>query len=205
MCPAGPRYSELEDNFLRSNYDTMSTRELASGIGRGTGSVSDRLQALGVRRWKSRAFTPEEDEAIRAGFGTSSVAVGRALGRDAAVVRSRAVRLGRGKWKRPLKDFRGYKVARIERGDGSLSRRIGEHRDVMERTLRRSLADVEVVHHINLKKRDNRIENLYLCADGAAHLRTHHSINGLIASLLERGSIRFNRDRGVYELCEISK
>jgi hypothetical protein len=30
-------------------------------------------------------------------------------------------------------------------------------------------------------------------------------MDGLIAELLERGIIRFDRDEGVYRLCEISK
>ena len=75
----------------------------------------------------------------------------------------------------------------------------------MERILGRCLTDDERVHHINFRKRDNEPENLFLCADTSAHSRAHHSINGLVADLLERGIIHFNGTEGVYELCDIRK
>ena len=183
----------------------MSYRELADHVGRSEKSVSDRLHGLGVQKWKSRPFSEEEDEAIRAGFGGNSAELARKLGRPASVVRTRAVRLGLGKWKRGLGDFRGYKITEIRRGDGSLSRRVPEHRTVLEEHLGRLLTDDEVVHHINGRKRDNGIENLFLCANVSAHSRAHHSIVGLLADLLERGIIRFDRNKGVYELCAIRK
>jgi hypothetical protein len=72
----------------------------------------------------------------------------------------------------------------------------------MERVLGRPLTDRERVHHINVRKRDNAEDNLYLCASGSEHSRVHQSINGLVAALLERGIIRFDRAGGVYQLCE---
>ena len=46
---------------------------------------------------------------------------------------------------------------------------IAIHRQNMEKTLGRSLKREEVVHHINGIKKDNRIENLALCSNQAAH------------------------------------
>lgn len=205
MRPASRLYTESEDAFIVANYSSMSYRELASHLGRNEGSISDRLRKLGMAKWKSRPFTPKEDEAIRAGFGGNSAELAGQLGRPPSVVRTRAIRLGLGKWKRRYKDSNGYKVSRIERGDGSLSRRVPEHRHVMEQHLGRVLADHEVVHHVNCRKRDNGIENLHLCATAIEHLRAHHSINNIIADLLDRSVIRFDRDKGVYALCEIRK
>ena len=48
-----------------------------------------------------------------------------------------------------------------------------EHRIIMERHIGRKLSDIEVVHHINGNKRDNRIENLQLLPDRATHNRIH--------------------------------
>lgn len=47
------------------------------------------------------------------------------------------------------------------------------HRGVMEIHLGRPLEEGEVVHHINGNKRDNRISNLMLFPDNAAHMRWH--------------------------------
>lgn len=48
-----------------------------------------------------------------------------------------------------------------------------EHRLVMEAHLGRFLDPVEEVHHVNEVKNDNRLENLELMADAAAHRRRH--------------------------------
>lgn len=50
---------------------------------------------------------------------------------------------------------------------------IFEHRIVMESYLGRYLEENEIVHHINEKKHDNRIENLEIMERGE-HTRLHH-------------------------------
>lgn len=196
-------YSQTDDEFIRANYLAMSSRVLGEHIGRTLDSVRSRLEKLRLRRFAIKNFSAAEDEVIRAGFGSrTSVDIGKQLGRDAAVIRQRAVNLGLGKWRKQTKVFRDYKVAHIEKLPNGKYRRVQEHRHVMQEHLGRSLADTERVHHINCQKRDNRIENLHLFASDAAHHKAHHSVTKLIAGLLERGAIYFDRDAGIYRLCE---
>ena len=66
-------------------------------------------------------------------------------------------------------------------GKGYAWRRVGgrkrllQHREVAASVLGRSLACVEVVHHCNGVKNDNRPENLWVFADQKAHLLFHRT------------------------------
>jgi biotin operon repressor len=67
-----------------------------------------------------------------------------------------------------------------------------EHRLVMEKAIGRYLAPEEIIHHINMQKQDNTIDNLYLCADNGAHRDIHHSLELAGASLVnKKGTIKF--------------
>ena len=48
-----------------------------------------------------------------------------------------------------------------------------EHRLVMEKSIQRYLAPIEVVHHINKNPSDNKIENLKLFSNHSEHLKYH--------------------------------
>lgn len=50
---------------------------------------------------------------------------------------------------------------------------VAEHRLVMERHLGRYLTGIEVVHHKNGVRHDNRISNLQLCANHCEHMQLH--------------------------------
>lgn len=196
-------YSRDEDQFILDNIQTLSHKEIAKALGRSLRSIESRIGKIGLRKYKTKPFTKEEDEIIRASAGRTSVEVGKEIGRAPGVVRMRAKRLGLGSWfdfSGGYKDFRGYKVSSVKSGDGVTSRRIPEHRQVMMDHLGRELTEDERVHHINMRKRDNWIDNLYLCKNDLIHKKAHHSLNPLVAPLLESGAIWFDRDKGIYRL-----
>lgn len=49
-----------------------------------------------------------------------------------------------------------------------------EHRLVMEKKIGRYLTPVEVVHHLDMDKTNNNINNLVLCADRREHNQKYH-------------------------------
>lgn len=53
---------------------------------------------------------------------------------------------------------------------------VREHRLVMEKHLGRYLFPTEVVHHINMNKKDNRLKNLILFPNGSLHRRYHEQL-----------------------------
>lgn len=55
----------------------------------------------------------------------------------------------------------------------------------------------QVIHHINMNKKDNNIKNLYLC-NNKEHLIVHRSLEKLVETLLERQIIKF--ENGQYKL-----
>lgn len=68
----------------------------------------------------------------------------------------------------------GYKTAKtIKSGE----RRKKEHRLVVERYIGRELHRWEIVHHVNGKKADNRIENLWVFNGHKSHIRHHHGLD----------------------------
>lgn len=50
---------------------------------------------------------------------------------------------------------------------------IKEHRYIVEQFIGKKLCEKEIIHHINGDKKDNRIENLYICSDRAEHTKIH--------------------------------
>ena len=71
---------------------------------------------------------------------------------------------------------------------------IAEHRLVMEQYIGRYLKPSERVHHINCKKRDNRIENLFLCESNSEHHLIHGSLNKCVDDLINMGVIALDKE-----------
>lgn len=204
--PAHRRYTQEEDDFISANYRAMSYRAIGCRLDRSRKAITARAQRLGLHKLKR--WTDAEDQVIRDSTGRLLAEVAQQLGRGISEVSSRWAKIGDGStWRsrggyRP--DNKGRPVIGYERRNG-YSQRIMEHRFNMEQHLGRTLSPGEIVHHINGIKTDCGIENLFLCESRSGHRKVHFSFEQLLPYLLERGVIGFDRDRGVYYLCETSK
>jgi len=74
-----------------------------------------------------------------------------------------------------------------------------EHRMVMAKEIGRQLTDKEVVHHVDFNSLNNNIDNLFLYVDGREHTMSHHELERLIYSLLEK-QIWFDYNKKEYTL-----
>ncbi len=74
-----------------------------------------------------------------------------------------------------------------------------EHILVAEEMLGRPIRKEERIHHINFIKLDNRKENLFVCKNMKEHGKISKSVFNLISVLMEKGIIKFNKDKKDYE------
>ncbi len=72
---------------------------------------------------------------------------------------------------------------------------VAEHMKVMSEHLKRSIKENEIIHHIDLDKSNNKLNNLYLFKNKSEHNKSHWSINYLTKELLNKGAIRFKNGK----------
>ena len=91
-----PAWTLLDLALLRRDYGQVPTKELAKRLNRKKGGIYNKAWALGLEHGWMRAFTSDEERAIRLAreHGVSVTDLSRALDRDVAVVSKHAVRMG---------------------------------------------------------------------------------------------------------------
>jgi hypothetical protein len=96
----GPRHNypwtKEDDDFIISNDDKMSIKDLSKVLGRTYAATFARrkiLIAAGVLKYKNRAFSSEEDFYIRLS-GETLKEIGEKLGRDWRSIAQRRMQLG---------------------------------------------------------------------------------------------------------------
>ena len=76
---------------------------------------------------------------------------------------------------------------------------INEHRFIVEQSLGRLLGIDEWIHHVDMDKGCNDLENLSLCSK-VEHRKAHASFQKLCKELMQRGIVYFDKERRVYGL-----
>lgn len=193
-------FTEREDGYIRAHYHSTTARDIANNLERGIVQIRKRAAKLGLSRPLKR-WTDEEDAVIRAGWGKRQLqSIAAELGRGFSETSSRAKKLECNPWRISSKRHSGRKIEGFRCGQP-----VYEHRAVVERSIGRKLRSDEIVHHVDANKDNNAIENLFVFTSRADHRRAHTSFESIIPILLERGIIKFNNIKGVYELCETNK
>lgn len=209
------RFTDTEDAYIRAHGSGTSATAIARHLGRRPASVVSRQITLGIRQPNRtvRRFCDAEDAALRDGAGRVSLReVARRIGRKpsscygraktlgisyAPAMRSASPRLKDGYWWLPVMDY-GRRVWKTE------------HRHVMERHIGRDLQCGERVHHIDLDRSNNRIDNLYLCRSESEHRSLHNRLEKALGTepvvrrLLELGILTFDHAGGGYKICGTS-
>ncbi len=206
------KFTEDEDNFIHANIDRLSCGAIAENLGRHPGSVSSRTLTLGLREKNRtiRYFSPEEDEYIKTNAGRTTIAeIANHLGRTSSTVRDRGIKFLGCNFRyikaKPSIGPDGYKRIPIENPNKRGCDWHREHVYVVEQDIGRNVTPEETIHHIDLDKRNNERDNLHLFANGSQHSKAHWSLRNLAKDLLHAGIIYFDRNEGVYKLCETSK
>jgi hypothetical protein len=89
--------------------------------------------------------------------------------------------------------YQGYKFIRQDKGYiGSQGRYAREHKLIIEKHIGRPLEKGEVIHHVNGRKLDNRIENLCLCDGQTEHINIHNQLMEVVAELMDRDIVYFD-------------
>lgn len=194
------RWSAREDGILRENYKRVLVPALAEQLGRSPKATRSRLERLGLRLAglgrNYRAWTKAEVQLLRQNIQKPLRTLCAMLpSRSEGAIYNQARALGRKTRYVGWHLMRGRKFISIGRG-----KTMAEHRLIVERRLGRKLASHEQVHHVNIDYTDNRDGNLYLCHDASHHRQLHASLERLVKPLMERGVIKFDNNKGRYEL-----
>lgn len=77
---------------------------------------------------------------------------------------------------------------------------VSEHVLIMEKKIGRYIKKGEIIHHINGRRGDNRIENLLLCKNDKEHKSIEGKLVLLSYKLVQDGILVFDRDKRKYRL-----
>jgi hypothetical protein len=180
-----------KDLMSQMFHDQRTTQEIADHFGCSVSVIQRHLKQIGLHRpvgpmkgWKSQfsdqnildLYTQLRSTTIVAKHvGCTSKTVWNILKKHGADIRGNSGP-DHSQWKGGrTTDSNGYTLVRNPDHHAAVGGYVPEHRIVMESHLGRLLAPSEEVHHKNLDKSDNRLENLKLYSSASDHMKSEHA------------------------------
>jgi hypothetical protein len=165
------RYPQLNNKeWLREQYVTQekSVKQIALDIDATVGNVHSALTHMGIKTRNPKEAQKIKYREGRFGEKAAHWKGGRAKGGNGHIYIHTPAH--------PYANKQGY---------------VMEHRLVKEKEIGRYLEPQEIVHHIDLNKKNNGSENLHLCKDTSDHLYVHAQLEKVATQLIQNGIIKF--------------
>ena len=198
---------KIEDvEFLKNNYDKLSVKELSEKLGKSNKSIRAKLERMGIglrelNRQEIFKWNKEQLDFLKTNYKTmTDREIAKILFNDDCD--KAAARVFRKRTTLKLeKDIRGLKYndnnseykSRFYNGE-----KIFEHRENAEKKIRRKLLKNEIVHHIDGDKKNNSLNNLYVCKDKSEHMRLHDNLEKITMQLVKEGIVKFDEEKKEY-------
>ena len=101
--------------------------------------------------------------------------------------------------------FKPYKVSKegyeyVNYWEDGKRKHMDRQRFVMQKYMGRKLCPkTERIHHIDMDKLNNNLDNLWIC-NNSKHMIAHHSMNTLVAQFMKMDLVGFHKEAGKYYL-----
>lgn len=198
--PHNKRFSVDEVDFIKSNYSSMSVKELADHLGRTPKGVRGKIERLGIKlsdlpRNEPYSWSNDDLQILKDNYTLADYKINELLPKFSLAEITRK-RLDLGLRKHTYEPYIHNSYYQTFR-DG---KRVWIHKEVAEQKIGRKLLYSEVVHHVNGTKLDNDPNNLYVCSDKRHHGLVHGNLEQVAFELVKQGKIKFNHSTGNYYL-----
>lgn len=195
-----------EINFLKENYKQLSIKEISNKLNKTEKAVRAKLERLdlSLRVLKRTEVFKWSNEQLQFLIDNYKIYTDREISEklfndnslqgSARVYRKRhSLHLEKDERGLEYKDNNCTYKSRFYNGE-----KIFEHRENAEIKLGKKLNEFEIVHHIDGDKKNNNLENLYVCRDNKEHKILHYNLEKIAMDLVKKGIIKFDEENARY-------
>lgn len=190
------RWTGQDDELLQELFKEKTVEQIAEEMNRHRLTILLKLKQLGLRKPRASKWTQQEIDYLKTEYPKNGIKhCAEHLKRSGRSISTMTDRLGiKVEHSYKMTDKDGYAVLII----GS-SKKISEHRYVIEKFLKRKLKSTECVHHLDEVKTNNALDNLIVITP-ANHNTLHAAIKRKDIEVLKRIAETLSKtDRAKYE------